>query len=202
MAKTYAAELLLKNKGLIESLNQAVKKTKELKKELDKPIEVNAKLGSSFKNIESRIDKIAPAKKIIKIEATENVTKTMNNVNRSMFEMSNKMNSTINSTMKGFSTRLSASLPKIQAIGNTMAAIANTSRLASNIARASAASSLVGAGAGVAGIAALSRRNNNNNNDIVNAPTGFLAKLKASASKVASTGISLGKRFSKASKML
>lgn len=197
MAKTYAAELLLKNKGLIESLNQAVKKTKELKKELDKPIEVNAKLGSSFKNIESRIDKIAPAKKIIKIEATENVTKTMNNVNRSMFEMSNKMNSTINSTMKGFSTRLSASLPKIQAIGNTMAAIANTSRLASNIARASAASSLVGAGAGVAGIAALSRRNNSNNNDIVNAPTGFLAKLKASASKVASTGISLGKRFSK-----
>lgn len=201
MAKNYSATLQLKDANAINTLKKVSQAAKDLQKSLQAisktPVTINAKLGSSFKNVESNINRITPKTKTIKIEATENVTKTMNNVNRSMFEMSNKMNSTINSTMKGFSTRLSASLPKIQAIGNTMAAIANTSRLASNIARASAASSLVGTGAGVAGVAALARRNNNNNDNTVNAPTGFLAKLKASASKVASTGISLGKRFSK-----
>lgn len=202
MAKSYSATLQLKDANMVSTLKKASQAAKDLQKSLTQisktPVKIEAKLGSSFKNVENNISKITPKTKTIRIEATETVTKTMNNVQRSMFEMSNKMNSTINSTMKGFSTSLSASLPKIQAIGNTMAAIANTSRLASNIARASAASSLAGAGAGVAGIAALSRRNNNNNDDdIVNAPTGFLAKLKASASKVASTGISLGKRFSK-----
>lgn len=201
MAKSYSATLQLKDANMVSTLKKASQAAKDLQKSLTQisktPVKIEAKLGSSFKNVENNISKITPKTKTIRIEATETVTKTMNNVQRSMFEMSNKMNSTINSTMKGFSTSLSASLPKIQAIGNTMAAIANTSRLASNIARASAASSLAGAGAGVAGVAALTRRNNNNNDNTVNAPTGFLAKLKASASKVASTGISLGKRFSK-----
>lgn len=162
MAKTYAAELLLKNKSLIESLNQFIKKTKELKKEFSKPIEVNAKMGSSFKNVQANINRIAPKTKSIKIEATENVTKTMNNVNRSMFEMSNKMNSTINSSMKGFSSTLSASLPKIQAIGNTMASIVNTSKVMSSVAGASA---MAGAGVGMAGATALNNKNNNYDSD-------------------------------------
>lgn len=155
MAKTYAAELMLKNKNLIQSLDQAIKKTKELKKQLEKPIEVDAKLGSSFKNIESRINKITPKEKVIKITATEDVTKTMNNVQRNMFEMSNKMNSSLTSSMKGFSSSISASLPKLQAMSNTMAAVANSSKLASSIAHASTASGLAGAGAGLAGAAVL-----------------------------------------------
>lgn len=158
MAKTYAAELMLKNKNLIQSLDQAIKKTKELKKQLEKPIEVDAKLGSSFKNIESRINKITPKEKVIKITATEDVTKTMNNVQRNMFEMSNKMNSSLTSSMKGFSSSISASLPKLQAMSNTMAAVANTSKLASSIAHASAASGLAGAGAGLAGAAVLGNK--------------------------------------------
>ena len=170
MVKSYAAELLLKNKGFIDGLNQAVKKTKELKKELEKTMIVEAKLGSSFKNIKSRISKIAPTKKTIKIEATENVTKTMNNVNRSIFEMSNKMNSTINSTMKGFRTRLSASLPKIQAIGNTMAAVANGSKVLSSMAGAytmagTGAYTMAGTGAGIAGAALLKGKGNNKSNN-------------------------------------
>ncbi len=166
MAKTYAAELLLKNKDLIKSLDQSINKAKQLKKEFSKPIEVNAKMGSSFKNVQANINRIAPKTKSIKIEATENVTKTMNNVNRSMFEMSNKMNSTINSSMKGFSSTLSASLPKIQAIGNTMAAVANTSKVMSSVAGASAM-----AGAGMAGVAALNNKDNKYDSD--NKATGI-----------------------------
>lgn len=164
MAKTYAAELLLKNKGLIESLNQSIKKAKDLKKELNNiskdPVKVEAKLGSSFKNVQSNINRIAPKSKTIKIEATEDVTKTINNVNRSMFEMSSKMNSTINSTMKGLNTKLTASIPKLQAMSNTMAAVANSSRLLSSAAGASA---LAGAGAGIAGAAVLRGRNRGSN---------------------------------------
>lgn len=158
MAKQYAAELLLKHKNLIQSLDQAIKKTKELKKQLEKPIEVDAKLGSSFKNIESRINKITPKEKVIKITATEDVTKTMNNVQRNMFEMSNKINSSLTSSMKGFNASISGTLPKLQAMSNTMAAVANTSKLASSIAHASAASGLAGAGAGLAGAAVLGNK--------------------------------------------
>lgn len=155
MAKQYAAELLLKHKNLIQSLDQAIKKTKELKKQLEKPIEVDAKLGSSFKNIESRINKITPKEKVIKITATEDVTKTMNNVQRNMFEMSNKINSSLTSSMKGFNASISGTLPKLQAMSNTMAAVANTSKLASSIAHAATASGLAGTGAGLAGAAVL-----------------------------------------------
>lgn len=198
MAKTYAAELLLKNKGLIESLNQAVKKTKELKTELNNisktTIKVEAKLGSSFKNVEANINRITPKSKTIKIEATENVTKTMNNISRNMFEMSNKMNSTINSSMKGLSTRLSASLPKLQAMSNTMAAIANTSRL---MKAASGASALAGAGAGLAGAAAL-RRNTTVNNTPVSTNTNNLSildRLKNMGSSIMNVAKRLGTGF-------
>lgn len=196
MAKTYAAELLLKNKGLIESLNQAVKKTKELKTELNNisktTVKVEAKLGSSFKNVESNINRITPKSKTIKIEATENVTKTMNNISRNMFEMSNKMNSTINSSMKGLSTRLSASLPKLQAMSNTMAAIANTSRL---MKAASGASALAGAGAGLAGAAAL-RRNTVNTPVSTNTNNlSILDRLKNMGSRITNVAKKLGTDF-------
>lgn len=196
MAKTYAAELLLKNKGLIESLNQAIKKTKELKTELNNisktTVKVEAKLGSSFKNVEANINRITPKSKTIKIEATENVTKTMNNISRNMFEMSNKMNSTINSSMKGFSTRLSASLPKLQAMSNTMAAIANTSRL---IRAASGASALAGAGAGIAGAAVLRRNTTVNNEEDSSQRPSILDRLKNMGSRVINIAKRLGTGF-------
>lgn len=198
MAKTYAAELLLKNKGLIESLNQAVKKTKELKTELNNisktTVKVEAKLGSSFKNVEANINRITPKSKTIKIEATENVTKKMNNISRNMFEMSNNMNSTINSSMKGLSTRLSASLPKLQVMSNTMAAIANTSRL---MKATSGASALAGAGAGLAGAAAL-RRNTTVNNTPVSTNTNNLSildRLKNMGSSIMNVAKRLGTGF-------
>ena len=156
MAKSYSATLQLKDANMVNTLKKASQAAKDLQKSLQAisktPVTINAKLGSSFKNVEANINRITPKSKTIKIEATENVTKTMNQVNRQMFEMSNKMNSTINTSMKGFTSRLTASLPKLQAMSNTMAAIANTSRL---ISAASGASVLAGAGAGIAGAAAL-----------------------------------------------
>lgn len=192
MAKTYAAELLLKNKGIIESLDKSIKKTKELKKELNSlsknPIKIEAKMGSSFKNVQANINRIAPKSKTIKIEAAENVTKTMNNVSRNMFEMSNKMNSTINSSMKGWSTNLSATLPKLQTMANTMAAVSNMSKLASM----SSASALAGAGAGAVGVATLSKKNKTNTTNAI--PIDVSPSF---GSKLLNSGIKAGMKYSK-----
>lgn len=175
MAKTYSATIQLKDANAINTLKKISEAAKSLQKELKAisktPISINAKLGSSFKNAEANINRITPKSKTIKIEATENVTKTMNQVQRQMFEMSNKMNSTINSSMKGFNSRLSASLPKLQAMSNTMAALANTSKLMNSVAGASA---LAGAGAGLAGAAAL--RKNKNIMPVSNSQRKQLAK--------------------------
>lgn len=196
MAKSYSATLQLKDANMVNTLKKASQAAKDLQKSLQAisktPVTINAKLGSSFKNVEANINRITPKSKTIKIEATENVTKTMNQVNRQMFEMSNKMNSTINSTMKGFSTRLTATLPKLQAMSNTMAAIANTSRL---MRAASGASALAGAGAGLAGAAALRRNTTVNNTGENTNNLSMFDRLKNMGSKVADAAKRLGRGF-------
>lgn len=147
MAKTYAAELLIKNKNAINSLEQVQKKVKSLQKELKKPIEVDAKLGSGFKNIETKINKVAPKKKTIQIEATENVTKTMSNVERKMFESTNKLNAKLSTAMKGFNSNISATLPKLNKLADVMSKVNSMN----DVANAVKGSALTGAGVGLAG---------------------------------------------------
>ena len=111
MAKSYSATLQLKDANMVSTLKKASQAAKDLQKSLTQisktPVKIEAKLGSSFKNVENNISKITPKTKTIRIEATETVTKTMNNVQRNMFEMSNKINSSLTSSMKGFNASIS-----------------------------------------------------------------------------------------------
>lgn len=155
MAKNYQAQIAVKDNNSISTLKKIVEATTKLKKELEKinskPITIEAKTGSSFKNVQSQINKVAPKSKKINFEATENVTKTMSNVNRQVFEMNKNIKTGLQGAMKGFNTSLNASLPKIQALSNGMALASNVSRMAGRMAGASALAG-VGAGAGTAAL--------------------------------------------------
>lgn len=155
MAKNYQAQIAVKDNNSISTLKKIVEATAKLKKELEsinkKPITIEAKTGASFKNVQAQINKVAPKSKKINFEATENVTKTMSNVNRQVFEMNRNIKTGLQGAMKGFNTSLNASLPKIQALSNGMALASNVSRMAGRMAGASALAG-IGAGAGTAAL--------------------------------------------------
>ena len=156
MAKNYSATLQLKDANMVNTLKKASQAAKDLQKSLQAisktPVTINAKLGSSFKNVEANINRITPKSKTIKIEATENVTKTINNVQRSVFEMSNKMNSTINSTMKGFSANLKSLNNPLKNYQNYMSKVMGLGKSIAGNAAASSIGAGVGAGVGAAAI--------------------------------------------------
>lgn len=83
----------------------------DLKKLEKSNINIKTKLDSSFKSTVNAIQRAVPNKKVVSIEAKENVTKTLNNVEREVFTKTNKVNNILKGSMKGMTSSINTSKP-------------------------------------------------------------------------------------------
>lgn len=121
----------------------------DLKKLEKSNINIKTKLDSSFKSTVNAIQRAVPNKKVVSIEAKENVTKTLNNVEREVFTKTNKVNNILKGSMKGMSSSINTSLSPLGRLINGLGRVRN---VASDMSKATGSglfgSALVG---GVAG---------------------------------------------------
>ncbi|MGL5151625.1 MAG: hypothetical protein ACRC7N_13760, partial [Clostridium sp.] len=82
----------------------------DLKKLEKSNINIKTKLDSSFRSTVNAVQRAVPNKKVVSIEAKENVTKTLNNVEREVFTKTNKVNNILKGSMKGMTSSINASL--------------------------------------------------------------------------------------------
>lgn len=101
----------------------------DLKKLEKNNVNIKTKLDSSFRSTVNAIQRAVPNKKVVSIEAKENVTKTLNNVEREVFTKTNKVNNILKGSMKGISSSVNDSLSPLGRMLNRMTAISNAGRL-------------------------------------------------------------------------
>ena len=171
MAKNYSAKLSLKDAGMLTTLKKAIAETAKLKKNLQQlsktPVKIEAKVGSSFKNVQAQINKVAPKSKTINFTAKENITRTISQVERSVFEM----NKNIATSMTGITSSINGAMGSMGNLASMPARFGNITNAMNALNTASNMSTIgsgmqgvlpgvLGAGAGAGIVAAATRTGN------------------------------------------
>lgn len=180
--------------------NKALMKTvqSDLKKLEKSNINIKTKLNSSFQATVNAIQKAVPNKKVVSIEAKENVTKTLNNVERYVFTKTNKVNSILKGSIKGMSSSINTSLSPLGKLATGLSSLSRILSLFRNTGgRGLLGFTLIG---GVAGRTVIGRVDSSNQRESTNrritlpldANNSLLNKMSSNASKMKGT---FGKAF-------
>lgn len=194
--QNYGASLELQDKfssvgnKFIETINKIISSTNTLTKDLEKlsqktyTVEVNAIFSSNYHAVMAQMNHDIPANKVVHINAKDNVTHTINDINRNLLDARRGMQMNIGSNFggfSGFSRDMTRAMGMSGRAGIGAAGISGAGAVggfASGAFRSGAngASGLAGSIIGSGVIAGILGRNRNavGNNTTNNTTTGFL----------------------------
>lgn len=138
--KEYGSKLTLKDNfsavmskaiQMTEKLQQSIKKTEgDITKLSGKKVKIGAEMDSSVHTTMNRINRTIVPNKTIKVNAENNVTRTITNIQRDIFKMNNDINYNMRNPFQNFSMSASSASQQVSHLVNGMTMMNNMARMA------------------------------------------------------------------------